>query len=160
VRAFFLGGTHEEMRVTLAKTDAGLRMLKDRASGLSPRQRAALILFDGQRSLEDVLAATSPGGVTRADIEHLLAMGLVAELAAGMQPFTDSGPGGLDRDRYRQAYAVATALTGELGGKWGNLNLAVEAANTLEELQALAPRIRAAVGPLKSAKLDAVLKPR
>lgn len=145
--------------MTWAKTDAGLRCLKDRQSGLSPRQRAALILFDGQRSLEDVLAATAGSGVTRADIEHLVDLGLVADLPP-VQPFSDSGPGGADRDRYLQAYAAATALTAELGGKWGNLNLAVEAANNLEDLQALAARIRAAVGPLKFAKLEALLKPR
>jgi hypothetical protein len=144
--------------MTLAKTDAGLRMLKDRASGLSPRQRAALILFDGQRSLEQVLAATS-GGVSREDIEHLLELGLVADQPPA-QPFSDSGPGGLERDRYLQAYAIATALTAELGGKWGNLDLAVEAANNLEELEALAPRIRSAVGPVQFAKLEALLRPR
>ena len=146
--------------MTLAKTEAGVRMLKDRASGLSPRQRAALILFDGQRSLDDVLAATSPGGVTAADIQRLVEMGLVAEPPAEAQAFSDSGPGGLERDRYLQAYAIATALTGELGGKWGNLNLAVEAADNLEELEELAPRIRSAVGPLKFARLEAVLKLR
>ena len=145
--------------MALAKTDAGVRMLRDRQSGLSPRQRAALILFDGQRSLEEVLAATSAGGVTRADIEHLMELGLVQDVPPA-QPFSDSGPGGLDRDRYLQAYAIATALTAELGGKWGNLDLAVEAANNLEELQALAPRIRAAVGPVKFAKLEAALQPR
>jgi hypothetical protein len=146
--------------MTLSKTDAGQRMLKDRTSGLSPRQRAALILFDGQRSLEDVLAATAGGGVTRADIEHLVSLGLVAELAPGTPTFSDSGPGGLDRDRYRQAYAVATALTAELGGKWGNLNLAVEAAGNLEELEALSSRIRAAVGPMKFARLEALIRVR
>jgi hypothetical protein len=146
--------------MTLAKTDAGLRMLKDRTSGLSPRQRAALILFDGQRSLDEVLAATSPGGVTREDIQRLMELGLVAEARPDQPAFSDSGPGGLDRDRYLQAYGIATALTGDLGGKWGNLNLAVEAANNLEELQELAPRIRAAVGPMKFAKLEAALKPR
>ena len=157
MRAFFF--LEPQVAMTWAKTDAGLRMLKDRASGLSPRQRAALILFDGHRSLEEVLAATSGGGVTRADIEYLLELGLVADQAP-VHPFTDSGPGGLDRDRYLQAYAVATALTAELGGKWGNLDLAVEAANNLEELEVLAPRIRAAVGPLKFARLEALLKPR
>jgi len=145
--------------MTLAKTDAGLRMLKDRASGLSPRQRAALILFDGQRSLDEVLAATAPGGVTRADIAYLMELGLVADQPP-MQPFSESGPGGVERDRYLQAYAIATALTAELGGKWGNLDLAVEAANNLEELQDLALRIRAAVGPMKFARLEAVLKAR
>ena len=103
--------------------------------------------------------ATAPGGVTRADIEHLLELGLVADQAP-VQPFSDSGPGGLDRDRYLQAYAIATSLTAELGGKWGNLDLAVEAADNLEDLQELAPRIRAAVGPLKFAKLEAILRPR
>jgi len=146
--------------MTLAKTDAGLRVLRDHQGGLLPRQRAALILFDGQRSLDEVLAATAAGGVTREDIERLVELGLVAELAPNSPSFKDSRPGGLDRDRYLQAYAVATALTAELGGKWGNLNLAVEAANDLEELQELAPRIRAAVGPLKAARLEAVLKPR
>jgi hypothetical protein len=145
--------------MTLAKTDAGLRMLKERGSGLSPRQRAALILFDGQRSLEEVLAATAGGGITRADIEHLMVLGLVADVPP-MQPFSDSGPGGLDRDRYLQAYAIATALTAELGGKWENLNLAVEAANNLEELQELSGRIRAAVGPLRFARLEAAHQPR
>lgn len=145
--------------MTWAKTDAGLRMLKDRASGLSPRQRAALILFDGHRSLDEVLAATSGGGVTRQDIEVLLERGLVSDQPP-VQPFGDSGPGGLDRDRYLQAYAVATALTAELGGKWGNLNLAVEAADNLEEIEALASRIRSAVGPMKFARLEALLHPR
>jgi hypothetical protein len=146
--------------MTLAKTDAGLRMLKDRQSGLPPRQRAALILCDGQRSLEEVLAATSPGGITRADIERLVALGLVADLSPEAQPFSDSGPGGLDRDRYLQAYGIATQLTAELGSKWGSLNLAVEAAGNLEELEALAASIRAAVGPLKFARLDAALRHR
>jgi hypothetical protein len=146
--------------MTLAKTDAGLRILKDRHGGLSPRQRAALILFDGQRSLDDVLAATSPGGVTRDDIERLLHLGLVAELPPGAQPFGDSAPASLERERFLHAYGFAAQLTEELGSKWGSLNLAVEAAGSLEELEALAPRIRSAVGPVKFARLEAALKSR
>jgi hypothetical protein len=158
VRAFpFCGqATDAGVRMTLAKTDAGLRMLKNRSSGLSPRQRAVLILLDGQRSLAEVLAATS--GVTLGDIDRLLQLGLVAELPAGTPSFSDSAPGGLDRDRYLQAYALATQLTAELGGKWGNLDLAVESAENLEDLEALAPRIRAAVGPLKFARLGSLLR--
>jgi hypothetical protein len=84
----------------------------------------------------------------------------VADLSPEAQPFSDSGPGGLDRDRYLQAYGIATQLTAELGSKWGSLNLAVEAAGNLEELEALAASIRAAVGPLKFARLDAALRHR
>jgi hypothetical protein len=144
--------------MTLAKTDAGLRILKDRQGGLTPRQRAALILFDGQRSLEEVLAATSPGGVTRADIEMLLDRGLVAEQGLESQPFADSIPP--ERDRYLQAYRAATELVAELGPKWSSLSLAVDAAGSIDELQALAPRILAAVGPSKFARLEPLLAAR
>jgi hypothetical protein len=140
--------------MTLAKTNAGLRMLKERQSGLSPRQRAALILLDGQRTLEDVLAATS-GGVTREDIQRLVDLGLVAEQGPESQPFADSVP--VERDRYLQAYRVATDLVAQLGPRWSSLHLAVEAAGSLDELQELAPRMAAALGPVQFAKLAPLL---
>jgi hypothetical protein len=166
----------------MAKTDAGLKVLRDRRSGLSPRQRAALILIDGQRSVEDLLAATSAGGITRADIDHLVQLGLVAQQAAkdGQQPqaqeqaaaaaarqrqvraqeqdFTDSSSIGWGR--YVRAYGIATELSAELSRKDVELSLAIDAAGTVEELEALAPRIRAAVGPAKFARLEAALKAR
>ncbi|HEY0825324.1 MAG TPA: hypothetical protein VGD76_16165 [Ramlibacter sp.] len=143
--------------MTLAKTDAGLRMLRERQSGLSPRQRAALILLDGQRTLEDVLAATS-GGVTREDIQRLVELGLVAEQGPESQPFADSVPA--ERDRYLQAYRVAAELVAQLGPRWSSLHLAVEAAGSLDELQALAPRMEAALGPVQYGKLAPLLTTR
>ena len=140
--------------MTLTKTDAGLRMLKDRQGGLSPRQRAALILLDGQRTLQDVLAATS-GGVTREDIERLLELGLVAEQGPEPPPFADSIPP--ERERYLQAYRLATELVAELGPRWSSLHLAVGAAGSLDELQALAPRMAAALGPVQFARLAPLL---
>lgn len=144
--------------MTLAKTDAGLRMLKDRQGGLSPRQRAALILFDGQRSLDDVLAATAAGGVTRADIERLLELGLLAEQGGATPQFADSIPP--ERERYLHAYRQATELVADLGPRWSSLHLAVEAAGSIEELAALAPRIEAAVGRVRAARLAALLAQR
>lgn len=147
--------------MTISKTAAGHQVLKDRSAGLSPRQRAALILIDGQRTLDEVLAATSPGGVTRADIEKLLAMGLVADEPGDSYPMPlmaqPAAPAG-ERERYMQAYALATQLTAALGRKGSQLNLAVEAAASLDELQVLAPRIREAVGPSRFAPLEQLLK--
>lgn len=146
--------------MTISKTAAGHQVLKDRSAGLSPRQRAALILIDGQRSVEQVLAATAGGGVTLADIDRLRAMGLVSDepgdsypmpLAAAPQPTAE-------RERYVQAYALATRLTAGLGRTGGQLNLAVGAASSLEELRALAPRIQEAVGAARFAPLAALLK--
>lgn len=147
--------------MTISKTAAGQQVLKDRSAGLSPRQRAALILIDGQRSLEDVLAATSPGGVTRADIEMLLALGLVADEPGDSypMPLASDAPTAA-RERYVRAYGLATQLTAALGRKGSQLNLAVEAAGSIEELQALAPRILAAVGPDRFAPLDQALRGR
>ncbi len=149
--------------MAMAKTDAGQRMLKDRSSGLSRRERAALILMDGQRSLEDVLAATSAGGITRADIERLVALGLAQEQPGPVeairtrQPeFTDSSS--QDWARYVRAYGIATELAAELPRKDFELSLAIDAAGSLAELQALAPRLRADLGPARFARLDAALK--
>jgi hypothetical protein len=148
--------------MAISKTTAGHRVLKERSAGLSPRQRAALILIDGQRSLDDVLAATSPGGVTRGDIERLLHMGLVADEPGDSYPVPlfdqlASAPAG--RERYVQAYQLATELIGALGPRASQLTLAVEAAGSLQELRALAPKIRAAVGPARFARLEAALRP-
>jgi hypothetical protein len=144
--------------MTISKTAAGHQVLKDRSAGLSPRQRAALILIDGHRSLEEVLAA---GGVSRSDVETLLAMGLVADEPGDSYPvplLTDLGSMAAARERYMRAYQLATQLTSALGRKGTHLNLAVEAAATLDELQQLAPRIREAVGPARFEPLDKVLR--
>jgi hypothetical protein len=152
-------------RMTMAKTDAGLRVLKDRRSGLSPRQRVALILIDGQRSIEEVLAATSASGITRADIDRLAELGLVTEQLVPPRParpqvpdFTDSSMAGWDQ--YVRAYGIATELAAQLDRKDIELALAVEAAGTTAELDALAPKLRQALGPVKFARLEAALRMR
>ena len=147
--------------MTISKTAAGYQVLKDRSAGLTPRQRGALILIDGHRTLEEVLAATSPGGVTRSDIEMLLAMGLVADEPGDSYPMpllTETRSAVSSRERYMQAYEIATHLTSGLGRHGSQLNLAVEAAGSLEELQAIAPRIREAVGPTRYESLERVLR--
>ncbi len=143
--------------MTIAKTAAGHQVLKVRSASLSARQRRALILIDGQRTLEEVLAATAPGGVTRADIETLLALGLVSDEPGDSYPVPLAAGPAPGRERYMQAYALATQLTAALGRKGSQLNLAVEAAGSLEELQALAPRIREAVGGQRFAPLQQLL---
>ena len=158
--------------MTMSKTTAGHQVLKDRSAGLSPRQRAALILFDGKRTVQDVLAVTSPTGVTAADIDRLVQMGLVAEQGDAARPpefGPDSQPATLSvsvspvasaYERYLRAYEVAIQLTAELGPRAGHLLLAVEAAENLDELVELAPSLRAALLPLKFARFEAALNGR
>ena len=146
-----------------AKTASGQQVLKDRSVTLTPRQRAAFILIDGKRSVDDVLTATSAAGVTRADIELLFQLGVVA--AGGTQTVMPSANDETPRhitpqERYSAAYPVATRLTAGLGLRGVRLNLAVEAAGSFEALRALAPKILDAVGAEKFAELDAALRGR
>jgi hypothetical protein len=61
------------------------------------------------------------------------------------------------QQRYKDAYPIATQLTGSLGLRGFRLNLSVEGTSSYEELLALAPKIRATVGNDKSVALDRAL---
>ena len=61
------------------------------------------------------------------------------------------------KERYQDAYPIATELTGALGLKGFRLNLAVEGSSGFDDLVALAPRIREAVGEAKYERLKRAL---
>ncbi len=149
--------------MTLAKTESGLQVLKDRSVALTPRQRSAFILVDGRKSLDQLLAATAAAGVTREDITRLIELGMVRQAVVAAEAPAAAAPDGPVRstrtpqERYSAAYPVATRLTASLGLRGFRLNLAVEAAGSHEDLLALAPRIREAVGDDKFAPLNAAL---
>lgn len=156
----------------LVKTEMGQQVLKDRSVRLTPRQRSAFILFDGKRSVADVLAAGM--GVAQEDVDQLVDLGLLGNSTAPVPAVEGASPpaaheptpaaapasaadGRSAQQRYQDAYPVATRLTAALGLRGFRLNLAVEAATTYEELAALAPKIRSAVGPEKAAPLEQAL---
>lgn len=178
----------------LVKTEAGQQVFKDRSVPLSPRQRTAFILFDGKRSVDEVLAAGN--GITREEIDQMVDLGLLQPVAgskaaaapkapesasasktagtaappsaAGSRPPEAAKPkpaesapapaaGRSRQQRYKDAYPIATQLTGALGLMGFRLNLQVEGTASYEDLVALAPKIRAAVGAEKAAALDKAL---
>jgi hypothetical protein len=161
----------------LVKTPMGQQALKDRSVPLTPRQRSAFILFDGKRAVDEVLA--NGMGIVREDIDHMVALGLLepvggsipaeaakpvaqATTTAPAAPVAGSGSGGGSsgrsrQQRYKDAYPIATQLTGSLGLMGFRLNLQVEGTTSYEDLLALAPKIRAAVGAEKAAALDKAL---
>ena len=63
------------------KAEDGQRAFRERSAIFSARQRAAFILFDGVKSVEQVLAATTSFGVTGLDIEHMVTQGCLMEVA-------------------------------------------------------------------------------
>jgi len=159
----------------LVKTQAGQDALKDRHGSLSSRQRSAFILFDGKRTTGEILAATAAMGITQDDVQAMIDQGLLVSLS-GKPPFPSAaapaaaatdlgtvaspiveGSGRSPKERYQAAYPIATELTASLGLRGFRLNLAVEGAGSFEDLAALAPKIREAVGDAKFARLDKAL---
>jgi hypothetical protein len=150
------------------KTPLGQSALLNRSRDLTPRQRAAFILFDGKRSLSTVLKATAGLGVVPADIECLVTQALI-EAATPLKPEPVSGStrggniSGVGRSEqvqhcYLNAYLTATRLTSELGLRGFKLNLAVEAAMDLEKLRYIAPKLKQALSPEKYAEFEAALQ--
>ena len=141
------------------KTPLGQQVLKDRSVPLTPRQRAALIVIDGKRSIAEVLQSS---GLDAEDVQRLFALGLVVDTSVIANPPAAAAEARkavrTPQERYAAAYPIATKLTASLGLKGVRLNLAVEAATCYEELLAVAGRIRDAVGHERFAPLDAALR--
>ena len=70
--------------MVLAKTEAGQNAFKQRSAVFTPRQRSAFILFDGKRSLSEVMQAAAAMGVTLDDIQSLMDHGLLAVASGGV----------------------------------------------------------------------------
>ena len=78
------------MNALLIKTEQGQQAFKARSAQLAGKLRSAYLLFDGQRTVQDVLKATQGLGVTLQDIDALQQAGLLA----AMQPFLQEHHGG------------------------------------------------------------------
>jgi len=160
------------------KTEAGQTAFKTRSVELSSRQRSAFLLFDGKRTLAEVLKATTGLGITAPDIEDLVNKGLLApHSGAGAAPSPavldtvpatiEASPGPTDAiapteeltptQRYQRAYPVATRITAQLGLRGFKLNLAVEAASGYDDLVALLPKIAISAGDKATAELKRAL---
>jgi hypothetical protein len=146
-----------------AKTESGQLAFRQRSSLLSARQRSAFILFDGNKSLDQVAAVV---GVTQTDVDHLLGQGFVVpaepvQSQVNAEPVVAGDPLGpglrTQQERHAQAMRMATALTAGLGLRGFRLNLAIESAPGYEGLVKLLPELRKALGAKACEPLERVL---
>src|SRR5438128_7349059 len=109
-----------EETMLIVKTELGHRVMKDRSVALTPRQRAAFILFDGKRTLDQVMNATKPVGVTKEDVDKLFELALVedatTEQGAAQEEAEKKQAEAVEhhkhrtpQERYAEAYPIATA---------------------------------------------------
>ena len=165
-----IGGRREEARMKYIKTELGQQAFKARSPLFSVRQRTAFIMFDGQKSVEQVLASGAALGLTQDDVDHMVAQGFLAMAAgeaqkaadeatkaAAAQAVAESFKSHTAQDRYKEALPLATKLTASLGLRGFRLNLAVEGASGYDELLALLPKIKEAVGAQACAELERTL---
>lgn len=152
------------------KTETGQQAFKARSPLFSARQRTAFIMFDGQKTVEQVLAAAAGLGLTPDDVEHMVSHEFLAPApgeaflaeahavqAAVDQTSADSFKAHSAQDRYKEGKPMATKLTASLGLRGFRLNLAVESAGGYEELLALLPKIKEAAGAKACAELERTL---
>ena len=156
----------------LTKTDFGQQAFKERSSLLPIRLRSVFILFDGKRSLGDIMRSALTMGVDETDIQRMMDHGLLEATASASTEVQEiAEPGFFEtlgaashtssrsaQQRYTDAYPIALQLTSRLGLRGFRLNLAVEAASGYEQMLALAPQILKAVGPEKFLPLERALK--
>jgi hypothetical protein len=148
------------------KTEFGQQAFKARSAALTPRQRSAFILFDGRKSVDEVLAMTAGLGVSAVDVHSMVDAGLL-ELVSRAVPvprleteplFLEPAVGLTPAQRFARAWPIATRVTANLGLRGFRLNLAVEGASGYEQLRDLLPKIREAVGAEKALELEQALK--
>jgi len=131
--------------VIWAKTEAGRAEMQSKALIKERAQRNLLLLIDGQKSEEMLLANVA--GITPDDFSALVSMGLIEPV-----------PGASSKGAARAAHAAAPAapaepldyahftetltqlISKELGLRGFTLTLAVEKAGTIEELRDVANR--------------------
>jgi hypothetical protein len=133
-----------------AKTDEGIREVKERKLNLPVALRSLLIMIDGKASIADVLARSRALGVDEESVAALEREGLiakrfsapsVADEAAGVAPRSED-----EAQRFRAAQRRLNDLIGEhLGIRGYLLVMRLERASNLRDLHDLLPDVAKAL---------------
>jgi hypothetical protein len=134
------------------KTDAGRAEIKARALPLSRTARNLLLIIDGSRPLSEWLGLVH--GATEADVEGLLAQGLIEPVATpaaqasgrgNREPSVEQLTAAMNALSYDQLYTLLTSQAKERFGliKGYRFVLDVEKSVNLQELQAVGQRFLA-----------------
>ena len=134
--------TTMEMQEIFAKTELGLRELKERQLNLPLPMRSLLIMIDGQRTVADVLNKTRALGLDERAIEKLAGDGLIAPKFAAR---TDAGSDTVEPQRsddeveryLRAQQMISDAINRHLGFRGYGLMMRLQKAGNLRDLHEL-----------------------
>lgn len=144
-----------------SKTDAGRIEMQARALVKERAQRNLLLVIDGIKTEEVLLAGLA--GITAADFLVLQSLGLIAPVTTATAGRPNSSPPGrtdtataaapagttTPQDYAQFTAALTQLISRELGLRGFVLTLAVEKAATIEDLQAVAQRTLAQIAERK-----------
>lgn len=138
-----------EMSEIFAKTELGVRELKERQRNLPLPLRSLLIMIDGQRTVADVLAKTRALGLDERAIEKLAVDGLIAPRFAVRVDANDTIEPQRTEDeveRYLKAQQMMSdAINSHLGLRGYGLMMRLQKANNLRDLHELLRDLAAAL---------------
>ena len=139
-----------EMSEIFAKTELGVRELKERQLNLPLPLRSLLIMIDGQRTVADVLAKTRALGLDARAIEKLAVDGLIAPKFAarnGSANDTIEPQRSADEvERYLRAQQMMSdAINAHLGFRGYGLMMRLQKAGNLRDLHELLRDVAAAL---------------
>ncbi len=157
------------------KTEAGQFAFRSRSDLLQMKQRSIFLLFDGVKSVDQILKLTAALKITQEDVDALVTHGFIAAVGANAAarylppssetPVTSANGAEATQNntisphqRFAVAWPLATQLTAGLGLRGFRLNLSIEKANGFDALLALLPKIEDAVGVEKCLALTRALK--
>lgn len=144
------------------KTELGRQALKERSDAMPRKFHFPFLMCDGARDHADILTAEARTGFTLADLEQMVQLGFIqpAPTKAQAQPAAASIaapataavatsqalPSQQQANVFFDASQMATALSAKLGLRGFRLNLAVQTAGNLTDLDALLPQLEKALG--------------
>jgi hypothetical protein len=144
------------------KTELGRQALRERSDAMPRKYHFPFLMCDGVRDHADILTAEARTGFTLADFEQMVRLGFI-------QPASVSSQGGLvdpqqqsmspaaitpqvlptqqQANVFFEASIMANALSARLGVLGGfRINLAVQAASNLADLNTIVPQLEKALG--------------
>jgi hypothetical protein len=155
------------------KTDYGRQALKVRSDAMPRKFHFPFLMCDGVRDHVDILTAEARTGFTLADLDQMVQLGFIkpqtvplkASPPMEMPPVHEPAvaasevlPSQQQANVFFEASQMATAMSAKLGLLGFRLNLAVQTASNLADLDALLPQLEKALGADVVRPLAALLK--
>ena len=150
------------------KTAAGRQALKERAETMPRKYHFPCLMCDGVRDSADILAASVQHGFTSVDLYEMVQLGFVEPVSTKVPtrladaPVPSAAiqalPSQQQASVFFDASKLATALSANLGLRGFRLNMAVQTANNLTDLDALLPQLEKALGSAAVKPLADLLK--